>query len=168
MLSGSNFSSDFVAQFEDKEFRDAFVADRVKLRIAMLIKNLREQEGREWSQKELGDRADKLQSVISRLEDPDYGKMTLQTLLEVSAAFDLPLFVDIAEWRDWFKGTSDFSKAALERTSFEEADLTEPPIEEAQGSDMPTFRVPGPLTSANRNDMDQRKPSETPPIDKPT
>jgi transcriptional regulator with XRE-family HTH domain len=125
MSAGSAWTKEFVEQLADKELRDAYVADQVRTRIALLIRALREQVGREWSQSELGRRSGKRQNVISRLEDPDYGRLSLETLLEVAAAFDLPLLIDMPEWEDWLGKMSNHSTRILHRHSFDVERLTE-------------------------------------------
>jgi transcriptional regulator with XRE-family HTH domain len=123
MPYGLPWSEEFVGQLADKEIRDEFVADQIRTRIAALIRALREQEERGWTQTELGKRAGKPQNVISRYEDPDYGKMSLQTLLEIAAAFDLPVWIDIPEWEDWFDRIKDVPNSKTRRSSFDLAKL---------------------------------------------
>lgn len=106
----------FLHELEDDERRNGFVADHVRTRLALLIRNLREQN--EWSQAELGRRLGKPQSVISRLEDPDYGRLSLQTLFEVAAVFGLPLYIDMPNWDEWFRLMDDMSSRNLNRRRF--------------------------------------------------
>lgn len=122
MTSGSNLSEAFVRQFERKNFRDTFVAEMLSSRLAKMIRSLREQRG--WSQKQLADELGTTQSAISRIESAQYGKVTVATLLAVAAAFDLPLFIDMPEWKDWFGRTRDNSKQAFVRQSFDVAAIT--------------------------------------------
>ncbi len=133
MSYGSPWSEKFIHELSDKEFRDEFVSDQIRTRIAMLIRALREQVGRNWSQTVLGDKMGKPQNVVSRLEDPDYGKMNLQTLLEVAAAFDLPLWVDMPEWEDWLVKIRDIPKTGFKRHSFDAGRLV-PQVNDVQQS----------------------------------
>jgi len=119
MPFGLPLSDKFVGQLADKDDRDEFVADQVRVRIALSIRALREQRG--LSQTEFGHLIGKPQSVVSRLEDPDYGKVSVQTLLEVSSALDIPLSISFPEWEDWFREIRRNSKAHLERRDFNNA-----------------------------------------------
>lgn len=118
MTYGWPWTKEFISELSDKELRDEFVADKVRTRIALMIRALRDDEGRQWSQARLGTEMGKPANVVSRLEDPDYGKMSLQTLLEVAAAFDLPLMVDITSWDDWFRKMRDLSPQKFQHPSF--------------------------------------------------
>ncbi|EAQ35989.1 hypothetical protein NB311A_01415 [Nitrobacter sp. Nb-311A] len=91
--------------------------DQVRSYIAFQIRALREQRG--WNQADLAREAEKTQSVISRLEDPDYGKLSLQTCLEIAIAYDLPLLVQFVEWDDWLSRMSNMSPSAMRKRGFD-------------------------------------------------
>lgn len=118
MSYGSPWSEAFVRQLEDKDVRDEFVADQVRARVAQLIRTLREQPERHWTQAELAERASTTQNVISRFEDPNYGKMSLKSLLEIAAALDVPVWIDFPEWNDWLELIRSFPDSSTTRSSF--------------------------------------------------
>ncbi len=76
---------------ESKAYRDAYVLEHIKNGIAFQIRALREDRG--WTQGDLGKAMGKPRNVVSRLEDPNYGKFTLTTLWEIAAAFGVGLLV---------------------------------------------------------------------------
>jgi transcriptional regulator with XRE-family HTH domain len=78
-------------EFENKEYRDAFVEENVRNGIAFQIRALRKRQ--QLSQGELGGRAGMAQNAISRLENPEYGKFTINTLFALASAFDVALSV---------------------------------------------------------------------------
>jgi transcriptional regulator with XRE-family HTH domain len=119
MPVGSSWSEEFVRQLDEKELRHAYMEDQVRTRVAIQIKALRDQAERQWSQVELGRRAGKPQNVISRIENPDYGHLTLQTLFDMAGAFDLPLYIDFPEWEDWLERMKEINAKVLQRRSFE-------------------------------------------------
>jgi transcriptional regulator with XRE-family HTH domain len=121
--SGSPWSKELVRELADEEFRHEYMMDQVRSYIAFQIRVLREQ--RQWNQGDLAKAAGKTQSVISRLEDPDYGKLSLQSCLEIAVAFDLPLLVQFADWDDWLARMSNVSPSALRKRSFDEDRLLE-------------------------------------------
>jgi transcriptional regulator with XRE-family HTH domain len=105
-----------------KSYRDAYVAEHVRTGIAMQIRAMRDMRG--WQQKELAKAMKKPQSVLSRIEDPDYGKPTVQTLLEVASAFDVALLIQFVSYPEFLRRTKDVSTAALDAASFDETDFT--------------------------------------------
>lgn len=104
---------------KSKAYRDAYVRERIRIGIPYQIRALREQEERSWTQAELGRRAGKPQNVISRLEDPEYGKLSIQSLLEMASAFDVALMVKFVPFSRFLREYEDVSPASLEAQSFE-------------------------------------------------
>lgn len=110
----------------NKHFRDAFLEENIRNRLAFQIRALREKN--EWSQPLLAEKSGKTQSVISRLEDPNYGRFTLRTLLDMASAFDVALFVSFVPYSKLIAEIKDVSPDALavasyrqEKKAFEES-----------------------------------------------
>lgn len=74
-----------------KEYRESFVENEITVGVPFQIRAMREDRG--WTQKDLGERTGKRQSVISQLESPGYGKLTLTSLRVLADAFDVGLMV---------------------------------------------------------------------------
>jgi transcriptional regulator with XRE-family HTH domain len=120
-------------RLRSKAYREAFVASQLKrglpMQIRVLLKN------RNWTQSDLAQRAGLKQGVVSRAADPDYGNLTLKTILKIAAGFDVAYvgrFVPFSELARWY---TDLSESALSVPSFnDEAGAT-------KGSVAPDVRV---------------------------
>lgn len=71
--------------------RHAYLEAEVVTGLANQIRALRLQRG--WTQSQLAKKLDTTQTVISRMEDPSYGKYSVQTLIELAKAFDIGMHV---------------------------------------------------------------------------
>lgn len=92
-----------VASLKDEEYRHALVDQHVASVLPFQLRAMREERG--WTQQELGDRCGKKQEWISKLENPNYARFTLQTLKTLARAFDVALqvrFVGFGGLIDWF------------------------------------------------------------------
>jgi hypothetical protein len=103
-------------KLRNKEYRDGYVAEHVRRGLAYQIRALRDQ--REWNQGKLSQIMGKPQSVVCRLEDPNYGKVTVQTLLDVASAFDVALQLRFVSFSGLVQQTRDLTQHALEVPSF--------------------------------------------------
>jgi transcriptional regulator with XRE-family HTH domain len=101
-----------------KSYRDSYVAEHVRRGVAYQIRALRDQ--REWNQGAFAKMLKKPQSVVSRLEDPSYGKYTVQTLLEVASVLDVALQVRFVPYSSFLQQTRDVSAVSMQVPSFKE------------------------------------------------
>lgn len=119
-----------IASLEDKEYRDAFSDQHITNSVPFQIRVLR--EDRNWTQKELGQRAGMAQETISLLENPNYGRLTLKTLKRLASAFDVGLsvrFVPFSEIVDW---TVSLSRETFSAPAFKDdtrLKITELPVD---------------------------------------
>lgn len=111
------FSAKALEEFQDKEFRYAFIKETLRSRIAIQIRALRKQHG--LSQKQLGELTGKHQHGISRLEDIAYGCLSVNTLLKLAEAYDVALIVEFCSFPRFTKDTEYMNETALEVSSFD-------------------------------------------------
>lgn len=125
-----------VRKFRDKGYRDAFIGEYIYSRLPLKIRALREARG--LSQKELGDKIGVAQTWVSKLEDPNYGKLTLSTLLRLASALDVGIEVDFVPFSKVLDETLGLSAESWKVSSFaEDAGIGR------QGAQLHTERVLG-------------------------
>jgi transcriptional regulator with XRE-family HTH domain len=110
-------------KWKDKEFRHAYAVSSVEQGVAWQIRANRDHRG--LSQKELAERLGTNQSAVSRLEDPEYGAHSLDTLLRLAEVFDCALSVKFISYEQLAEESADLRPERLVATSFDEdVDLT--------------------------------------------
>lgn len=101
----------------NKEYRHAFVEEKIRSGLAAQIKIIREQRGE--SQTSFARTLNKSQSWVSRLEDPNEAIPTIPTLLIVARAFDVDLEVRFAPFSELLDRLSIQTPESLEVLSFD-------------------------------------------------
>jgi hypothetical protein len=91
------------------------VSENIKRIVPFQIRTMRDE--REWSQGQAGKAIGKPQNVISRLESLNYGKLSLQTLVEVAQGFDVGLLIKFVPFSRLVKEYEDLSANALSAKS---------------------------------------------------
>lgn len=86
------FRDDLRERLKDEEFRKAFDEEDVYARLAVQIAELREKQG--LSQADLARELHTSQQMVSRLEDPHNGSISLNTLVKLAQAFHKRLKVN--------------------------------------------------------------------------
>jgi hypothetical protein len=103
----------------DKAYRDSYVSTQLRIWLADQVRALRG----DMTQAEFGKLIGKPQAVVSRLEDPDYGRLTLEPLLELASKLDIALLVRFVDHATFLMATNDFSDNALRPTPYNQATI---------------------------------------------
>jgi transcriptional regulator with XRE-family HTH domain len=110
---------DKLRKFLSKSYRDGYLESTVRIGIAYQIQALRAKF--ELSQSEFAEATGKKQSTISRLENPNYGKVSVQTLLEIAQAMDVALLVRFVDYPEFLKNAGKMSVAHLQPATVSES-----------------------------------------------
>ena len=89
--------------FESKKYRDGYLQARVRGYIAYQMQALREKL--DMTQEAFASLTGKKQSAISRLEDTEYGRVSVQTLLDVASATNVALVVKFVSYPEFLNQT---------------------------------------------------------------
>lgn len=108
-----------LAKFATKAYRDGFLQAQVEGGIAFQIQALRHKFG--LSQEQFAQKTGKKQSVISRLENPETGPPSVQTLLDIAQANDVALVVRFVSYPEFLDQTADMSPRALQPETIHES-----------------------------------------------
>ena len=112
----SVISKRFADELTEKEMRNAYRAAQTRTYLASQIRALRNQ--RNWTQADLGDALGVPQSQVSRIENREYGRLSLSTLQDLASAFDVGLLVKFVPYETFLLHTRDLSEEDLRVPSF--------------------------------------------------
>jgi transcriptional regulator with XRE-family HTH domain len=88
-------------RFKNRKFRQAFATETVDRRVAHRIRSIREEQ--EKSQDEVATELETSQSVVSRYENPGYGKYSYRALQALAKVFDVVLWVDFISHAEFLR-----------------------------------------------------------------
>jgi hypothetical protein len=109
-------SSRLAKKFREKNYRDSYVASHTRRFLANQMRAFRGDR----SQTEFGDALDMRQTVVSRLENPNYGRWNLQTLFDVARKMDVAVFVRFVDFPTFLRLSKDMSESAARPAEYDE------------------------------------------------
>jgi len=112
-----------LSSFKNRKYRHSFLKEHVRTSIALQTKALRDKYY--GTQEALGVALGKAQSWVSQLENPDYGKVTVATLLGLAEAFDVSLEIRFEPFSEFLQRVSAISQEYFEISKFYEEGLQE-------------------------------------------
>ena len=117
-LSTENKLTGLLSELQDRGYREAYVEAHAKDTIAFQLRQMRLAEN--WEQKDVAAKLGnpKLQPMISRYENPDYGKYSVTTLLELAKVFDVALVVRFAKFSELLRWDLHKDSETLQPATF--------------------------------------------------
>jgi hypothetical protein len=112
----------------DKKYRDGYVAAHNR---QVLAKQMREFRG-DKSQTEFAELIDKRQTIVSRLENPNYSGWTLGTLFEMASKLNVAVFVRFVDFPTFLKYSGQQSEAALHPAVYDQQQVDDFALSEAK------------------------------------
>jgi transcriptional regulator with XRE-family HTH domain len=101
-----------------KAYREALVASQLKRGLPFQARAMRKERG--WSQALIAEKSGLTQGAVSRAEDPDYGNLTLNTVLRIAAGHDVAVICKLVSFSEFAKWYVKFSEASAVVPTFEE------------------------------------------------
>ena len=115
LASGKRDRNEQLAErFKKERFRKSYFARQLKVFLAAQIRALRGDR----TQTQFGELIGKPQSVVARLERESYGKVNLQTLIDIATKLDIALIVRFVSFPTFLEWTNDYSAKALAPGSY--------------------------------------------------
>lgn len=135
-------------RFKGYEYRHSYIESFLNSLISAQIRSIREREN--LSQQELAEKIGTTQPAVSRIENPDYSRWSINTLRKLARAFDMALSIKFISFGDSLNDIEGFGEDRLLRPSFhQDSVFQEEP--EVQVLDFPgTKRLP--TTADNPSD----------------
>jgi transcriptional regulator with XRE-family HTH domain len=102
-----NRRPDLMTRLRNRAYRQSYISSIINSTIAYQIRGLRKERG--LDQAAFGKLVGMKQTAISRLENPDYGNLSVNTLKRIAKALDIALIVRFAPYSDvvrWRLGMS--------------------------------------------------------------
>jgi transcriptional regulator with XRE-family HTH domain len=136
-----------LASFKNHSYRHSFLKEHVRTSIALQTKALRDKYY--GTQEALGAALGMAQSWVSQLENPDYGKVTVATLLRLAEAFDVSLEIRFEPFSAFLQRASAISQEYFEVPNFPEEGLQEKTdVETYVSTSISNLQVVGSLSGA--------------------
>jgi transcriptional regulator with XRE-family HTH domain len=101
-----------------KKYREQFVAAQAKRALPFQIRALMKKKG--WSQEKLAAESGLTQGVISRAADPNYGNLTINTIVRIAGGLDVAYLGLLVPFSDLARWLSNLSEESVQVMSFDE------------------------------------------------